>query len=65
MFKICMRDWKTTRFTKVIRLTPEHSNYVNKTRGKKSRAGRLEEILKKHIKKYARTSPIIKNEDIS
>lgn len=46
-----MRDWKTTRFTKVIRLTPEHSNYVNSVKGKKSKAGKLEEIIDFYKKK--------------
>jgi hypothetical protein len=45
------RNWKTTRFTKVIRITIEHSNYVDKIKKKKSRAGMLEEIINEHIKK--------------
>lgn len=46
-----MRNWETTRFSKVIRLTVEHSNYVDKIRKKKSRAGMLEEIIDSYMKK--------------
>lgn len=52
-----MRDWTTTRFIKAIKITQEHSNYVNKTRGKKSKAGRLEEIIKTFIQQQSMPVP--------
>jgi len=40
-----IRDYKFSRFTKTIGLTEDDYNYINKNRGKKSRAGMLESIL--------------------
>jgi len=51
-----MRDWNTTRFKKVIRLTKAHSNYVDKVRGKKSKAGKLEEIIEFYKTHYDEVS---------
>jgi predicted CopG family antitoxin len=45
-----MRDSKTTRFTKVVRVTEEDYAYLVRTKGRKSIAGRLEEIIKQHKK---------------
>lgn len=56
-----MRNWKTTRFTKTIRLTTEHSDYVNTVRGKKSRAGKLEEIIDAHKKKKGKKEIVHSN----
>lgn len=40
-----MRNSRTTRFKKVIRVTPEHYDYICSTKKKKSQAGKLEEII--------------------
>jgi len=48
-----MRDSKTTRFTKAVRVTPEHYGYICLTKKKKSQAGRLEQIIQRHIDKNA------------
>lgn len=41
-----MRDFKTTRFTKKVRITVECDKYLMRVKGKKSKAGKLEEIIK-------------------
>lgn len=51
MVTMYKRDSTTTRFTKGIRLTEEDWLYIFQTKGKKSLAGRLEEIIKL-IKEY-------------
>lgn len=40
-----MRDFKTTRFVKIIRITKEHYEFIKRIKSKKSNAGRLEEII--------------------
>lgn len=40
-----MRDSDTTRFTKSARLTPEHHILLLRIKGKKTIAGKLEEII--------------------
>lgn len=40
-----MRDSRTTIYTKGVRITEESYLFLIKTKGKKSIAGRLEEIL--------------------
>lgn len=59
-----MRNWDTTRFTKAIKITEEHSNYVQSIRGKKSKAGKLEEIInfykEKNTKKRLRKNKEVK-----
>lgn len=41
-----MRDYKTTRFIKKVRITEECDLYLERAKGKKSKAGKLEEIIK-------------------
>lgn len=41
-----MRDYTTSRFTKTIGITEEDYKFIDKTKGKKSKAGRLEEVIK-------------------
>lgn len=45
-----MRDFKTSRFTKRIGLTNEDMEYILGIKGKKSAAGKLEEIIAEHRK---------------
>jgi len=45
-----MRDFKTSRFKKAVGVNEEHYNYIDKIRGKKSKAGQLEEIIEFFIK---------------
>ena len=40
-----MRDYKTSRFTKRIGITDDDLGWILDTKGKKSAAGRLEEII--------------------
>lgn len=40
-----MRDSKTTEYKKIIAITEEHYKFIEETRGKKSKAGRLKEII--------------------
>lgn len=40
-----MRDYKTTRFTKRIGITDDDLIWIVHTKGKKSAAGRLEEVI--------------------
>lgn len=49
---ITMYNSETTRFKDVIRITPEQSKYIQSTKGKKSKAGKLEEIIKFYIDNY-------------
>lgn len=48
-----MRDYKNSRFIKQIRITKESDLYLTRIKGKKSKAGKLEEIIK-HYQQYAR-----------
>ena len=41
-----MRDSKTTRFKKTIRITPKDLDWINKNKRSKSAAGYLEELIK-------------------
>lgn len=53
-----MRDYKTTRFVKIIRINKEHYEFIKRMKSKKSSAGRLEEIInfyKNNIDKYGGT----------
>ncbi len=43
-----MRDFKKSRFIKVVGVTEEDDHYIVKTKKKKSIAGRLEEIINKN-----------------
>lgn len=43
-----MRDFNTTRFTKRVAITEEDLAYINSVKGKKSAAGKLEEIIAEH-----------------
>ncbi len=43
-----MRDFKKSRFIKVVGVTEEDYDYIVKTKKKKSIAGRLEEIINKN-----------------
>ena len=45
------RDSTTTRFIKGVRISEEHYQYLLKTKGKKSIAGKLEELINV-IKQY-------------
>lgn len=40
-----MRDFKTSIYTKAIAIDPEDLSYLDKVRGKKSKAGKLKEII--------------------
>jgi len=58
-----MRDWKTTRFIKSIAINREQYDFIDKTKGKKSKAGRLEEIINKYTEKLKHSKeslPIVK-----
>lgn len=44
------KDWNETEFTEKIRITKEDLEYVRSTKGKKSLAGRLREIICRHKK---------------
>ena len=54
-----MRDYKTSRFIRTVGLSDRHYLFLISTRGKKSIAGRLEEIInfyeENRFKKYAKT----------
>lgn len=45
-----MRNYETSKFTKVIRLTQEHYDYLKSIKSKKSMAGRLEDLINKNKK---------------
>lgn len=45
-----MRDFNTTRFTKRIAITEDDLQYIASIKGKKSAAGKLEEIIADHKK---------------
>jgi hypothetical protein len=51
-----MRDYKTSRFTKAVRIKEEHLSYLKGITSKKSVAGRLEEIIELHKSKYGKDS---------
>lgn len=43
------RDFKTTRFTKRICLTPDHYEFINFAKKSSSAAGLLEHIIEQYI----------------
>lgn len=43
-----MWDSKTSRFIKKVRITEEQNKYLERIKGKKSKAGKLEEIIKEY-----------------
>jgi len=45
MTKIKEKKKSATRFIKTIGITLEHNNYIEASKRKKSKAGRLEEII--------------------
>lgn len=51
-----MRNSKTSEYTKTIGIKPSKLILIEKIKGKKSRSGKLDEIIdfyiEKHIKKY-------------
>lgn len=47
-----MYNSETTRFKDVIRITPEQAKYIQSIKGKKSKAGKLEEIINFYIENY-------------
>lgn len=51
MFNMYKRDCKTSRFKKVIGITIDDYMFIYDTKGKKTMAGRLEEIIN-YFKKY-------------
>lgn len=40
-----MADWKTSEFKKVIGIKPKDMAFIDEVRGKKSKAGKLNEII--------------------
>lgn len=40
-----MRNSKTSEYTKVIGITPKDMEYIDQTRSKKSKAGKLAEMI--------------------
>lgn len=46
--KYVMWNTETTRFTKTIAIDPEDLKFIEETRSKKSRAGRLSQIIKSY-----------------
>jgi hypothetical protein len=47
-----LRDFSESIFTKKIRISEKSNEYIDSIRGKKSKAGMLEEIIKEYKKKY-------------
>jgi len=43
-----MRNYKTSKFTTTIGITPESKLYIFQIKGKRSMAGALEEIINNH-----------------
>lgn len=41
-----MRNYKSSRFTKTIGITENDYKFIDRTKGKKSKAGRLEDVIK-------------------
>jgi DNA-binding Xre family transcriptional regulator len=46
-----MPDWKTSEYTKTIGIKPKNLEKINSIRGKKSRAGKLDEIINYYFEK--------------
>ena len=44
------RDWNKTEFTKSVAITPEQHSYILSVKGKKSIAGKLQEIINTYKK---------------
>jgi len=40
-----MRNWKTTKFKRTIAISEEDYSFIDDTKGKKSKAGRLAELI--------------------
>lgn len=47
-----MRDSRTTEYTKAIAIKPDMLLKIEQSRGKKSKAGKLNEILELYFNKY-------------
>lgn len=47
-----MRDFKTSIYTKAIAIDPEDLSYLDKVRGKKSKAGKLKEIILEYKQRH-------------
>lgn len=47
-----MRDFKKSEFSKTIGIKPENLSLIEKIKGKKSRAGKLNEIIEFYIEKH-------------
>jgi len=45
-----MADWKTSEYTKVIGIKPAKMFVIDSIRGKKSKAGKLDEMIEFYIK---------------
>jgi hypothetical protein len=45
-----MRNFKTSKFKKLVRISENHHKFLSKTKGKKSIAGLLEYIINEFIK---------------
>jgi len=43
-----MRNWKTSKYTKTIGISEQQMKYIEKTKGKKSKAGFLDMIINKY-----------------
>lgn len=55
-----MRNSKMTRYTKSIAIAPEDLKYLVATKGKKSRAGRLAEIIADYRARQPQLTVIMK-----
>ena len=47
-----VRKWAESEFVRVIRISQKDYNFLNKIRGKKSKAGMLKEIIKQYKGNY-------------
>ena len=56
-----MRDFTKSRFTKTIGITEDDYEFIDNTKGKKSKAGRLEEIISIAKKQKTKNKKMIVN----
>lgn len=49
------KDWGETEYTERVRITKEDLEWLKKKKGKKTLAGKLQEIIKVYREKYGKT----------
>lgn len=54
------RDWKTSKYVKVVAMSPEDYFYILQTKGRKTLAGKLEQIIAAYRKDYPGKEKVVK-----